>query len=623
MKLNSINSKINLFFLALASATVALLLAVSLLSFRHFSISSAREHIRTSAEIVRVSLTEAMINGVIHKREQFLSRLAEVQGLQTARVVRGPLVEQQFGTGLSREQPADGAEQGVLKDGKPFYQVLENGSEVRFRGTIPFVATNQGTPNCLACHQVPEGSVLGAVTLTMSISQLKAQAVWTVAFVVGAVTLAILVALLFLRRLVRPLSSTANDVGTAVQQAIQGNFSSHVERHTNDEIGQIAEDLNRLLQHLHKGLTTIGDNVAQLIKYAPQAGYNLLTTTVEMVEGLVKAAHFKQAIEEDETKAEIYQRLSLLLQEDFGVTRFSLYEVSRNDNQITPVIVDGEAGAACRWCDPEILLRSEACRVRRTGHIVDSVETPGICYSFKPPHEFEQMCHICIPIMQSGTVGSVLQIVAGCEEQERLHKLISFLGIYLRETAPVLEAKRLMDTLRESTLRDAMTGLHNRRFLEEYIQTLVAGSQRRNTHLSLLMLDLDYFKMVNDKYGHDAGDTVLKSLSKVLVQSVRASDLVIRYGGEEFLIILQDTPGDGADVVAEKIRAAVEDMKVTVAGTVLQKTISIGIADFPQDSDTFWQTVKYADVALYQAKDEGRNRVVRFQPEMWGDHKAY
>ena len=180
-----------------------------------------------------------------------------------------------------------------------------------------------------------------------------------------------------------------------------------------------------------------------------------------------------------------------------------------------------------------------------------------------------------------------------------------------------------MESLRDSTLRDPMTGLNNRRFLEEYVETLVASVQRKRTHVAILMLDLDYFKMVNDTYGHDAGDAVLKSLSNVLKQSVRASDLVIRYGGEEFLIILIDSESTAAERVAENIRAAVEALKVQVAGIVLQKTISIGISDFPTDSDTFWQAVKFADVALYQAKEQGRNRVIRFNPEMWSDTKEY
>jgi diguanylate cyclase (GGDEF)-like protein len=217
----------------------------------------------------------------------------------------------------------------------------------------------------------------------------------------------------------------------------------------------------------------------------------------------------------------------------------------------------------------------------------------------------------------------VLQLVSTPQEQQHLLDMEPYINVYLREASPVLETKRLMETLREANLRDPMTGLNNRRFLEEYVETLVTNVQRKKSHLSILMLDLDYFKMVNDTYGHDAGDAVLKALAKVLKQSVRASDMVIRYGGEEFLIILQDAEGGKADVIAEKIRLAVENIKTQVASVVIQKTISIGISDFPSDSDTFWQAVKYADVALYQAKETGRNRVVRFNASMWVDKKEY
>lgn len=617
-----LNRKINLFLVVLAAATIGTLLAVSLLSFRYFSIRSAQDHLRTSAEIVRVALTESMINGVIDKRGQFLSRLAEVEGLRTARVVRGPMVDGQFGKGLGQESPADEIEQGVLRQGQPVYEISDIDGDTVFRGTIPFVATHAGNPNCLQCHKVPSGSVLGAVTLSVSIGQLKSNALQTVALIVGAVTLSILVAMVWLGRMLRPLSATARDVEEIVQRAVQGDFRGSIARRTNDEIGKIAEDLNRLMAFLNDGLAAMANNVAQLIKHTPPAGDNLLTTTVEMVDGLIQAAHFKQAIEEDETRTEIYQRLANLIRHDFSISSFSIYEVGSKDNRMTPIVVDGEPNGACRWCAPEILVRSEACRARRAGHLIDSAETPGICYSFRPPAELSGMVHFCIPIIQSGAVGSVLQLVCSGEEKDLLRRYLPFINIYLRETAPVLEARRLMDTLREANLRDPMTGLHNRRFLEEYIETLIAGNQRRHSNISILMLDLDYFKMVNDQHGHDVGDTVLKALSKILGQSVRSADLVIRYGGEEFLIILQDTARERADGVAEKIRLAVEAMKIQVGGLVLQKTISIGISDFPGDSETFWQAVKYADVALYRAKEEGRNRVVRFNAEMWGDNKA-
>lgn len=619
----TLNAKVTLFFISIAAGLLAVLVAISLFAFRSFSIASATEHIRTAGEIVRVHLTESMINGVIDKRESFLQRLVEVQGLKSARVIRSPEVERQFGKGLSMESVADDTERAVLREGKPRFELITQDDETLFRGTIPYIATASGSPNCLQCHEVAEGAVLGAVSMSMSITALRDKALLTVAGIGGAVTLFSLLMVFLLRRLLRPISDTANAVEEAVQRALRGDFKAHVEQRTNDEIGQIATDMNRLLTFLDDGLNRIGSNVARLTERTPAPGENLLTATIDMIEGLTKAAHFKQAIEEDESKTEIYQRLAVTLKNEFSLDEFSLYEISSNKRQIRTIMVDGEAADTCRWCDPQILIRPEACRVRRTGHIVDGVTRPEICYSFRPPAELGTRRHVCFPVNHSGAVGSVVQLLATPEQEKNLLAKIPFINVYLRETAPVLETKRLMESLRDSTLRDPMTGLNNRRFLEEYVETLIASVQRKRSSAAILMLDLDYFKMVNDTHGHDAGDAVLKALSTVLKRSVRASDLVIRYGGEEFLIILIDSGGEAAEQVAENIRAAVEDLKVQVAGIVLQKTISIGIADFPTDSETFWQAVKFADVALYQAKERGRNRVIRFTPAMWSDNKEY
>jgi diguanylate cyclase (GGDEF)-like protein len=619
----NLHTKVTLFFVAIAAALLAVLVAISLYAFRSFSIASATDHIRTAGEIVRVHLTESMINGVIDKRESFLKRLVEVNSLRSARVVRSPELERQFGPGLNLESAPDELERLVMAEGKASFVMLNEGDETIFRGTIPYIASSSGTPNCLQCHQVSEGTVLGAVSMTMSIDALRLKALTTVAGIAGAVTIFALLLVLLLRRQLHPISETARAVEAAVQRALDGDFKAQVVKKTNDEIGQIANDMNRLLRFLDTGLNRIGASVAKLTDRTANPGENLLNATIEMVDGLAKAAHFKQAIEEDETKAEIYSRLSTTLQKEFDLLEFSLYEISSNKKQMKAIMVDGEIADTCRWCDPQILIRPEACRVRRTGHVVDSIDNPDICYAFQPPAELGPRRHICYPIIQSGSVGSIVQVISTPEEEVRIQSNSPLLQVYLRESAPVLETKRLMESLRDSTLRDPMTGLNNRRFLEEYVETLVASVQRKGAHAAILMLDLDYFKMVNDTHGHDAGDAVIKALSNVLKQAVRASDLVIRYGGEEFLIVLHDSSAEQACQIGEKIRAAVQALKIQVGSVVLQKTISIGIADFPGDSATFWQAVKFADIALYQAKEQGRNRVIRFASEMWSSDDAY
>jgi diguanylate cyclase (GGDEF)-like protein len=602
---------------ALAILLVAVLVGISLFAFRAFSIASATEHLRSAAEIVRVSLTEAMINGVIDRREGLLNRLHEVDGLKSVRVVRSPLVVQQFGPGFAHEAPADDPERTVLATGKPFFETIHVDGEEIFRGTIPFTANSHGVPNCLQCHQVRDGDVLGAVTMTISIEDLKRKALATVGGIVGLIALFSLGIVILIQRIVRPVTATAGEVERAVQRALAGDFKSEVVPKSDDEIGDIADDLNRLLKFLDEGLNRIGGNVAQLTYRSPKPGENLLTATIDAVDILTKAAHFKQAIEEDETRDEIYQRLARVLKVEYGIDEFSIYEAVPSKNQVAAMLVDGVPSESCRWCDPQILVRPEACRACRTGHTVDAVTTPSICNSFLPPEGAGPRTHVCMPLIQSGGVGNVVQIVIKPEDATRVHAQLPYISVYLREAAPVVEAKRLMDTLRDANLRDPMTGLNNRRFLEEFVDTLVASVQRRQTRLSILMLDLDYFKMVNDTHGHDAGDMVLKAVAKTLRQSVRTSDLVIRYGGEEFLIILHDADADAASAIAETIRQRIEDLKIPIGTTTLQKTISIGVSEYPKDSETFWQAVKFADVALYRAKETGRNRVVRFTSDMW------
>jgi diguanylate cyclase (GGDEF)-like protein len=310
-------------------------------------------------------------------------------------------------------------------------------------------------------------------------------------------------------------------------------------------------------------------------------------------------------------------RLSRVIRETFDINQFSIYEVGNSKNRMTAMVVDGVVDGEPHWCDQEILVRSDACRARRTGHAVDGVEEPMICPMFKGDVDGSGMRHICLPMMQSGHAGCVVQLVANADAARYVRLLVPFLRVYLRETAPVLEAKRLMESLRESSLLDAMTGLYNRRFIEAYVETLQAAVIRKGTHLAVLMFDLDHFKMVNDTYGHDAGDKVLVAMAGVLKETLRKSDILVRYGGEEFLAFLMDTTGEGGMIAAEKVRAAVQARKIALPGGTLQKTISIGVADFPGDSSDFWETVKFADAALYTAKERGRNCVVRFTPELW------
>lgn len=615
-----LNTKTLVFFAVIMSLLIVVVTALSAWSFRRFSLYMAERHTISVAEAVKIGLTEAMINGTIAKRQEFLERLQSTPGVAAIHVVRGPAVIRQFGPGFPLEQVNSEEQARVVESARPSFSLVDRDGDLLFRAIVPYVATDHGQPNCRQCHQVDPGVALGAVAIDISLAEVRGQAVAAVVLVSLAVVAAALLSLLWLRRLIRPVAETAAAVREVAAQAATGDFRGRIDHASRDEVGEIAGNLNRLMGFLQQEVGTIQERVAELMGHQRTCGGNQLAATTEMVDALVEAAKFKQAIEEDRHKGDIYMRLGRILREKFEFQRFSVYEVAASKNRMVPVVVDCQADAPCHYCDPQILTDADACRAKRTGHAVDGVGLPGICTMFRSG---DGEGHICLPIVLSGTAGCIVQVVVGQDEGPLARLMTPFLAVYLREAAPVLEAKRLMDSLRENSLRDAMTGLYNRRFLEEYVETLMSGVERRKGVFSVLMLDFDYFKQVNDTYGHEAGDKVLKVLAEILAKSVRGSDLVVRYGGEEFLVVLLDADAEQAVQVAEKIRGEVAATKVTLPNTVLQKTISIGVAQYPADADTFWQVVKYADVALYEAKHAGRNRVVRFQAGMWQEAEKY
>ncbi len=189
----------------------------------------------------------------------------------------------------------------------------------------------------------------------------------------------------------------------------------------------------------------------------------------------------------------------------------------------------------------------------------------------------------------------------------------------LARVATQVKRKRYSDHLRlrleesvEMSITDALTGLHNRRYMETHLKTLVEEALRRGTPLSLIMADIDYFKSVNDTYGHDVGDIVLKEFARRIRRNTRGIDLVCRLGGEEFVIIMPNTDLGKGYLVAERVRQCIEMRPFDLGGSAgsLKVTASLGVSTIERTDDTPETLLKRADQALYMAKQRGRNQVV-------------
>jgi diguanylate cyclase (GGDEF)-like protein len=224
--------------------------------------------------------------------------------------------------------------------------------------------------------------------------------------------------------------------------------------------------------------------------------------------------------------------------------------------------------------------------------------------------------YMCIPLVAHGeTVGLLfLQRLRPAAKTpgvsvapESKVQLATALG---EEISLALSNLKLRDTLRQQSLRDPLTGLYNRRFLEEYLVHERVRASRKNRPLSVIMLDIDHFKRVNDTFGHDAGDAVLRRMGLVLQGHVRGSDIACRIGGEEFALLLPEASLVTAYQRAERILDTVRHMQIKHRGQTLGSiTVSLGVAAFPKHGDTPEALIRAADQALYQAKQGGRNKL--------------
>lgn len=580
------------------------------LNFRDYGYNNALEKSKMTAEIVRDGLTAHMVNGMMEKREFFLSNIANIKDVQALWIVRSNNVITQHGEGLHNERPRDAIDRQVLKEGKAVSTIRENSDNAVLRVTIPYTATGYGSPNCLSCHNAKEGDVIGAISMEFNINDIRQTGALTIAKIFAINLLFLIVALWVTNYYFKPYMKLFENLQQGIKRARTGDFSFRFTTTLKDGGNEVAEQMNTLFEKLHDTFGGIKHDLGTFMSRSNISCADPLNSAGAIIKELSDVYKFKKTIELDNTKDEIYARFIYVLKEKFHFNHFAFYEVDKTTKIRRLIYITDHAS----FCHPIVDQDAIECRAYRTLSDVYSTDFTDVCQNCSI-HDKE---YTCVPFNINDDLALTLSYSANdMSTIELLNQSLPSIKNYFEAAKAVIESRTLTDKLRDSSLRDGATKLYNRRFMEEFIDKSAEQALRSNITYSILMIDIDYFKMVNDTYGHDAGDIVIKSLAEILQTAVRKADLPIRYGGEEFLILLHNTTREGALSVAQKIRTQFSAKKYQFGSDTVEKTLSIGIAHFPSDADSIWKVIKFADLALYEAKHSGRNQVVEFEAKMF------
>lgn len=595
----------------LIGLTAATIVNVAL-NFREYSIKNATEKAEMAANIVKDGITAHMVNGIMDKREYFLNQISSTGNVEFLRLIRSQGVIKQYGDGFDKENTKDAIDEQVLKSGESVEKITETAESTKLRVTIPYKATSDNTvANCLTCHNVQKGEVLGVISMQFDITSTRNSGMMTVLKILGINLLFIIIVLLLMNYFVTPYMKLFSNLQEGIKKAYSGDFTHEFSSKVGGDAKNVVNQMNTLFSKMQQTFGDIKYNLATFIPQGAALSNDPLHEAKTIISELSDIYKFKKTIEHDGSKDEVYTRIVDILKLKYHVGHFAFYEV----NNITlerKLIYSTEDETICFQKTNKNALE---CRAHRTNTVTISTEFPNLCQACLSINEN----YVCIPFSINKDVSLTVSMTSDkVNEVELMKKHISSIKHYLEAAKPVIESQILMEKLRDTSLRDGMTGLYNRRFLEEFIDKIMSQAGRNKETYTVMMLDVDFFKMVNDTYGHDVGDKVIVALAKVLKNSIRESDLAIRYGGEEFVVMLHNADSEGAMEVAKKIHSAFGALTFDVGtGEPLKKTISIGIAKFPTDGDTIWKCIKYADTALYEAKNTGRNKIVEFKPDMF------
>jgi diguanylate cyclase (GGDEF)-like protein len=618
--------------LILAFAAVSSLTAFMALFAVWQNMDGAETAALMEAEHVAISLAHTGIDDVIARDPQFLANY--VKGLHNVHKRDLTIVD------LNRTIIADSDEPDVGNlyahgDKNEVAHTLEDGVPRHFIEVSPLfpLGTRQIVVPMRRDSLRPDSPIIGAVILEYGPIHdgLMAAAKSKIQLIVLAAALAVVIAVfsgvLIANRITKPLS----ELTRAATEFASGQFERRVQFSQRNEIGVLGDAFNSMADQLNASRD-------QLVSHGKNLESEVTLRTKELQEA---RAHLEQRVEErtkelNSATQEMTRQTEELAERNLEITLFGklnqYLQASHSEAEAYSVIsttarqlFPGDSGALFVFSASRNMLEANA--VWGPAPPAGLIFQPNECWALQrgQPHlgaanevrcrhvgEHERM-YACVPLVAQGDSLGVLHIANGPlgGDEKQMAEKYRIAQSFAENMGIALANLKLRDAMRALSIRDPLTGLFNRRYMEEVLAQELHRAQRLATQVAAIMIDIDHFKRFNDGFGHDAGDAVLRELGHFLMQHVRGSDVACRYGGEEFILILAPTTAEGAETRARQICEGARHVGLKHADQNLGAiTLSLGVAMFPGQASHSEELVKAADVALYEAKRAGRDRVV-------------
>jgi len=576
-------------------------------NLREFGFSSAKAKAQIVAQSVKNGLTAHMVNGMMENRDFYINQTKKLQGIDDLWIVRSEIITKQYGVGRE-DDIRDEIDKKVLKTGESIEIVNEEFlGHSTYRITIPYKAEQTKEINCLSCHDAKVGETLGIISMIMTVDDLKQNGIEIIAITSLIAFLLMFGIVWYVKKLMNPYFNIFGLIKKVMQKANKGDYSSRIIGINDGEAKEVAHWINEHMDKLQTSLISIEDKIEVfLTTYKTNGVLDPMIDVKNTVNRLADIYRFRKTIEKDEHIEDVYRRFAVVLSDKFALKNFHFVEADTTNKKTEVVYLSQKLS-----CDPV----TNGCRADRTNSLVDSCQFEHLCCEFKD----DEKKYLCIPYSISNDLDFILSIVCdSAEEQDRVRELLPLINDYVDSAKPEIVSKKLMQILERSAQTDALTGLYNRKFLEKYIDNTLYASMK-NIPCGIMMVDIDFFKLINDNYGHDIGDIAIKTIANTLMDVVNGKDKIIRFGGEEFIVVLIDCDEERLHTTAEEIRIAFSQQRIQANSETFSKTVSIGTSLFPNKDKSFWKYVKQSDIALYKAKQTGRNRVVRYDDSLTQD----